>query len=74
MAHDAQREPDDAETDYQFFWAGRAFWNCKTQASLFHDLRRWRGHKDLRTTEPSLAGSESHAPHVRAAVEAAFSF
>jgi len=58
------RERDDAETDYQFFWAGRVFWNCEIQASLFHDLRRWRGHKDLKTTQLYLAGSESQAPHV----------
>lgn len=53
----------------------------KTYATKLHqhgtalnDLRRWLGHKDLRTTELYLAGSESHAPHVRAAVDAAFTF
>jgi hypothetical protein len=29
---------------------------------------------EMRTTELYLAGSESHAPHVRAAIDAAFSF
>jgi len=49
------RERDDAETDYQFFRAGRAFWNCETQASLFHDLRRWRGHLQLSSADPHAA-------------------
>jgi integrase len=39
-----------------------------------NDLKTWLGHKDLKTTQLYLAGSESHAPHVRAAVDAAFSF
>jgi site-specific recombinase XerD len=53
----------------------------KTSATKLHmhgtalnDLGQWLGHKDLRTTELYLAGSESDAPHVRAAVDAAFSF
>ena len=53
----------------------------KTYATKLHhrgvslnDLKNWLGHKDLKTTQLYLAGSESHAPHVRAAVEAAFSF
>ena len=46
----------------------------KTYATKLHqhtslnDLKTWLGHKDLRTTELYLAGSESQAPHVRAAV------
>jgi integrase len=44
------------------------------QGTSLNDLRKWLGHKDLRTTELYLAGSESQAPHVRAAVDAAFSF
>ena len=34
------------------------------------NLRRRLGHKDLKTTQLCLAGSESHGPHVRAAVDA----
>jgi integrase/recombinase XerD len=53
----------------------------KTYATKLHqhgtslnDLKTWLGHKDLKTIQLYLAGSESHAPHVRAAVDAAFSF
>jgi integrase/recombinase XerD len=53
----------------------------KTYATKLHhhgtslnDLKTWLGHKDLKTTQLYLAGSESQAPHVRAAVDAAFSF
>lgn len=42
--------------------------------TMLNDLRSWLGHKDLRTTQLYLAGSDSQAAHVRARVDAAFSF
>jgi integrase len=53
----------------------------KTYATKLHQLgvslddpMLWLGHKDLKTTQLYLAGSENHDKHVRAPAIAAFSF
>ncbi len=44
------------------------------KGTTLNDLKTWLGHKDLKTTSLYLGGADLHSPHVRAAVDAAFSF